>query len=93
MKVYGLTVTPSATWGADTPQVRVIVAAGSAKAAALAFRRAGLSASENFVRTRGAVTWNAHEREAAMRQPGVVYFADEGKPSGDSFVPIAEANP
>lgn len=76
LKVFGATTTPSRQWGAQTRQVRVIVAATSQRAAVEALNAAGLRITLGEMRTYWSQTGNDHELAAAT-VPGQVLWADE----------------
>jgi hypothetical protein len=80
LKVYGSTVTPAPEWGAETRQVRVIVAATSQPAARQALEAAGVGRiPAGMFRDYWSSTGNADELAAATR-PGQVLWSNEGGP-------------
>ena len=80
MKVFGITTMPPQSWGAESRQVRVIVAATSQAKAVAAMQAAGIgNMTVGHLRTYGSQSWNPVENEVALSKPGQVFWAEDNR--------------
>lgn len=90
LKTYGITVLAAQEWGAQSQQVRVVVAAPSQAKAVAALQRAGLgNLTVGHLRKYGGHTRNEVETEVAEAEPGTVFWHEDRYPRpAEGFHPV-----